>query len=137
MISLRVLSTAAAIALLLPMVAPTASFAENPNGGRANSVRAGGVHPGGIRPNGGVRAGGGRDAVISGAVAGAVVGGAIASQVYVPSYYGPAYGYDDSTAAGPPSGDNDAVAHCMQTYRSYDPQSGTYIGTDGQQHPCP
>ena len=136
MISLRVLSTAAVITLLLPMVAPTASFAENPNGSRANSVRAGGVHPGGgMRPNGGARAGRGDSAVIPGAVAGAVVGGALASQVYVPSYYGPAYGYDDSV--GPPPGENDAVGHCMQTHRSYDPDTGTYIGTDGQPHPCP
>jgi hypothetical protein len=148
MISLRVLSTAAAIALLLPMVAPTASLAENPHGSRANSVRAGGVHPGGggMRPGGGVRAGGGNyhggyhgggdGGFIPGAIAGAVVGGAIASQVYAPSYYGPAYGYDDS-AAGPPPGDDDGVAYCMQTYRSYDPQSGTYLGNDGQRHPCP
>jgi hypothetical protein len=25
----------------------------------------------------------------------------------------------------------------VQTYRSYDPQSGTYLGNDGQRHPCP
>jgi BA14K-like protein len=25
----------------------------------------------------------------------------------------------------------------MQTYRSYDPQSGTYLGNDGYRHPCP
>jgi hypothetical protein len=25
----------------------------------------------------------------------------------------------------------------MQTYRSYDPQSGTYLGFDGQRRPCP
>ncbi len=50
MISLKVLSTAAAMALVLPMAAPTASFAENPNGGKANSA---------VRGGGGVRAGGG------------------------------------------------------------------------------
>jgi BA14K-like protein len=146
MTSLRVLSTVAAIALLLPMVAPTTSFAQNPNGSKANSARAGGVHPGGggMRPGGGgVRHGGG-GAVIGGAIAGAVIGGAIASQGYAPSYDGPAYGYDDGAAAGPPPGHNDAVASCMQTYRSYDPTyrsydlpSGTYLGGDGQRHPCP
>jgi hypothetical protein len=152
MTGLRVWSTAAAIALLVPMVAPTASFAENPNGGRTNSVRAGSVRPGGdVRPGGSMRPGGGyydrghRDgsAVIPGAVAGAVVGGVIAPQVYGgPAYYGPAdvpssdY-YDDSTAASPPPGDNDAVGHCMQIHRSYDPESGTYLGDDGQRLPCP
>jgi BA14K-like protein len=162
MISLKVLRTAAAIALLLPLVAPTASVAQNPNGSKANSARPSGVHPGaggvrpgagGMRPSGGVQAGagyhggyhnGGGGAVIPGAIAGAVVGGAIASQVYGgPAYVGPGYDgpsadyYDDSAAAGPPPGDNDGVAYCMQTYRSYDPQSGTYLGNDGQRHPCP
>jgi hypothetical protein len=77
-------------------------------------------------------------------VAGAVIGGAIASQGYYggPGYYAPGYDdgqyYDDSAAvAVGPQGGDDAVAYCMQTYRSYDPQSGTYVGFDGQQHPCP
>jgi hypothetical protein len=162
MIRLKVLSTVAAIALLFPALAPTASFAQNPNGSKANGAHAGGgAHPGGgMRPggggghpggggmhaggggyhggyHGGGHHGGGGGAFIPGAIAGAVIGGAIASQTYVPSYYGPAYGYDDSVAAGPPPGDEDAVAYCIQTYRSYDPQSGTYLGNDGQRHPCP
>lgn len=28
-------------------------------------------------------------------------------------------------------------AYCQQRYRSYDPSSGTYLGYDGQRHPCP
>jgi hypothetical protein len=141
MIGLRVLSTAAAIALLVPMVAPAASFAENPNGGRTNSVRAGTVRPGGSMRPGGSYDRGHRDG--NAIIPGAVVGGVIAPQVYGgPAYYGPAdvpssdY-YDDSTAASPPPGDNDAVGHCMQTHRSYDPESGTYLGDDGQRLPCP
>ena len=44
MISLKVLSTAAVMALVLPMAAPTASFAQNPNGTKADfAVRGGGV----------------------------------------------------------------------------------------------
>jgi hypothetical protein len=35
-----------------------------------------------------------------------------------------------------PEGGDDA-AYCIQRYRSYDPQSGTYLGTDGYRHPCP
>ena len=31
----------------------------------------------------------------------------------------------------PGPGGDDAVAYCMQTYRSYDPRSGTYLGNDG------
>ncbi len=32
---------------------------------------------------------------------------------------------------------SDAVAYCMQRYRSYDPASGTYMGYDGIRRPCP
>ena len=76
-----------------------------------------------------------------------MIGGAIASQSYGyyggPGYaYGPGY-YDDqyyddgavAVAPAPVSGDD--VAYCMQTYRSYDPASGTYVGFDGLRHPCP
>lgn len=38
-------------------------------------------------------------------------------------------------AGGPPEGD--PVAYCAQRFRSYDPQTGTYLGYDGQRHPCP
>ncbi len=55
-----------------------------------------------------------------------------------PGYYDDSYYYDDSSvvAVAPPAGD-DAVAYCMQRYKSYDPASGTYLGYDGQRHPCP
>jgi hypothetical protein len=69
--------------------------------------------------------------------------------VVVPSdsYYGPqtsyAPGYDgDPTSDGGPAvasaplGDTGANA-CAQAYSSYDPQSGSYIGDDGNAHPCP
>lgn len=32
---------------------------------------------------------------------------------------------------------DDAVAYCMQRFRSYDPRTGTYLGYDGLRHPCP
>lgn len=105
-------------------------------------IGGGGVYRGGYR-----RGGGG---FIPGAVAGAVIGGAIASQSYgyyggpgysyAPGYY-PGYDeqyYDDSAVVVAPAPEGaDAVAYCMQTYRSYDPQSGTYLGYDGFRHPCP
>lgn len=31
----------------------------------------------------------------------------------------------------------DAISYCMQRFRSYDPQSMTYMGNDGYRHPCP
>ena len=88
-----------------------------------------------------------------GAVAGAVIGGALASQAYYgngyygggyydsPGYYAPGYYddqyYDSGAVAVAPAGGDDSVAYCAQTYRSYDPRSGTYLGFDGYRHPCP
>jgi BA14K-like protein len=63
---------------------------------------------------------------------------------YGPSYggygYDPGYqgyqGYDVGYAGYSASGAQDA-AYCAQRFRSYDPASGTYLGYDGQRHPCP
>jgi len=46
----------------------------------------------------------------------------------VPAYNGVVY-------VGPPNGE--AVSYCMQTFRSYNPRTGTYLGYDGLRHPCP
>lgn len=80
-------------------------------------------------------------------IAGALIGGAIlgATQPYgyygYPGYYGPAYGPAYGVPApyvvAPPPYAGDAVAYCLQRYRSYDPYSGTYLGFDGLRHPCP
>jgi len=56
-----------------------------------------------------------------GFAAGAILGGLLAAPG--PYYYEPA--------------PEDAVAYCMQRFRSYDPSSGTYLGYDGYRHPCP
>ena len=97
-----------------------------------------------------------------GLAAGAIVGGAIAASrpwygynyydnyAYSPGYsYGPSgynsYNYDYAPGGysyGPgysysySAGGNDD-AYCSQRFRSYDPSSGTYLGYDGQRHPCP
>ncbi len=120
MISLKVLSAVAVMALVLPMAAPSASFAAPPGkggpgvgGGRAagggGNFRGaapaarfnGGGAPGprfsgggGGRPWHGGNGGGG-GGFIPGAIAGAVIGGAIASQGgYGGPVYAPGY-YDD------------------------------------------
>jgi hypothetical protein len=75
-----------------------------------------------------------------GVAAGAAIGGSYAyyggSGYYDPGYYDDSYYYDDSAAVAvaPEGGDG---ATCAQTYRSYDPASGMYLGYDGQWHPCP
>jgi len=78
----------------------------------------------------------------AGFVAGAILGGALAAP-----YYGPYYGEPVYVAPPPPvyyggpvygaAPGGDAVAYCMQRYRSYDPGSGTFLGYDGLRHPCP
>jgi BA14K-like protein len=74
---------------------------------------------------------------------GALIGGAIASQNQgyyygdqnYPGYSDPGYVYSN---AGPVAYNNGGtVAYCEQTYRSYDPASGSYLGYDGFRHPCP
>jgi len=58
-----------------------------------------------------------------------------------PGAYGPppgAYGprpAPQTVYAGAPGAD--AVASCAQRYKSYDRASGTFLGFDGQRHPCP
>jgi len=57
---------------------------------------------------------------------------------YAYDYYGyDDYAYDNGYVAVVPDSDADAVAYCMQRFRSYDPASGTYLGYDGLRHPCP
>lgn len=67
----------------------------------------------------------------AGFLGGAILGGMLAA----PYYYGPGPYYPAPGYYAPPPGD--AVAYCMQRFRSYDPSSGTYAGYDGLRHPCP
>jgi hypothetical protein len=127
------------------------------NGGGAPHFNGGTHFSGGGGGGGGNFHHHGGGGFIPGAVAGAVIGGAIAS--HGPRYYGGGayfdgnayYGgdpdYVDDYSGGPVAdgpvvvqvapGGGDDVAYCMQTYRSYDRRSGTYLGLDGYRHPCP
>jgi hypothetical protein len=166
MIGFKILSTVAVLALVTAPAASFAqnrgkggvargAAVHAPGGG--GGMRAGGAGArgfsgggGGARfSGGGYRGGygnrGGGGAVVPGLIAGAVIGGALASGGYYggPGYYaaGPGY-YDDQyddgpVAVAPQVGGDDSVGYCMQTYRSYDPRSGTYLGNDGYRHPCP
>lgn len=74
----------------------------------------------------------------AGLAAGALIGGAIAASqapyAYGPGYYAPGPSY---YASAPAYGGDDAISYCMQRFKSYDPNSGTYLGYDGRRHPCP
>ena len=75
-------------------------------------------------------------------VAGGLIGGALAAPYYYgygPYYPAPYYPGPGPYAAAPAysgAGEGDA-GYCAQRFRSYDPSSGTYLGYDGQRHPCP
>jgi hypothetical protein len=204
MINLKVLSAAAVLALTLPALTPTASFAQGgpqqqrgsgaPGGGRAagtapsvaSSPRFVGAAPNmpgsprfvgaapnmagsprfaGASPNVGAapgiqgvgpRYGGGghyghdhdgdhdHHHGHGGFFPGVVIGGALASGPYYNDgyyagtpYYDAPYDNGGSVVEAAPPGDDDGVAYCMQRYRSYDPDSGTFLGNDGLRHPCP
>lgn len=57
-------------------------------------------------------------------------------------YYS-SYAYDDAPyyyadeTVGAAVEDDSAIAYCQQRYRSYDVASQTYLGYDGERHPCP
>ena len=68
-------------------------------------------------------------AVGAGIVAGAIIGGAIVNSRR--RYYEP----PPARVYYPPP--DDAIAYCMERFKSYDPRSGTYLGYDGYRHPCP
>jgi hypothetical protein len=212
--SLKVLSAAATVALVLPFATP--SFAQHrPGGGGGAHIGGGGAHFGGgarmggggfgggariggggnfaagaaMRPSGGnfaaARPSGGsfvagaaaRPAISPsfsgnrsfatagnwqgggnwsgrhwhhrhggfwpGFAAGAAIGG-LGSYAYYdggyyndPYYYGDDSYYDEPSVAVVQDGGGDSAGYCAQRYRSYDPASGTYLGYDGQRHPCP
>ncbi|MBR0775462.1 BA14K family protein [Bradyrhizobium diazoefficiens] len=204
MTSLKVLSAAAAVALVLPLATP--SFAQGVRGGGGAHIGGGGggAHFGGgggarmgggasfgagagarmggggftaaARPSGGAAFVGGRNFAAAsgnrsfaaaggnhwnggnwnggrwhrhgggfwpGVAAGATIGALGSYAYYGGGYYDDPYYYDDgyydsgASVAVVPDGGGDSAAYCAQRYRSYDPASGTYLGYDGQRHPCP
>jgi len=103
--------------------------------------------------------------VAAGIVGGAVA--AATSPLWAPGYYDyypgyayqpypyrrygyDTYGYDNYANNGyyaPPAvtvapgtvvaQNGDSIAYCQSRFRSYDATTGTYLGFDGQRHPCP
>jgi len=62
------------------------------------------------------RGGGDIGAAVGIGIGAAIVGGAIAAQQ---------------------AQQQDAIGYCMRRYRSFDPESMTYLGRDGLRRPCP
>lgn len=85
------------------------------------------------------------DAVAAGFLgfaAGTIFGGAVARPYYYgpgPYYYGPGPYYPAAAPGYAPGGPDQTQAwliHCQRKYKSFDAQSGTYLGYDGERHVC-
>ena len=126
-----------AVAMLMPA---QSAQAQDPLGGA--------ILGGGLGAIIGGAAGGGRGAAI-GAIIGATTGAAIAAQGERRGDY---WYYDRGCYMQQPDGSYVVVAPrycvaeegppvgdewCARRYRSYDPESGTFMGRDGRRHPCP
>jgi len=87
----------------------------------------------GPRVYGGGRRFGGRGAAVGAGIAAGVLGAVIGSAIMAqqPAYAAPAPVY------GAPAYGGGSVEWCMRRYRSYSPETGTYIGYDGIERPCP
>ena len=82
---------------------------------------------------------GGRGAAVGAGIAAGVLGGALAAgALAAPRYYAPAPVYGaPAPAYGYGVEDVDAVAYCSRRFRSYDPETGTYIASGGVVRACP
>lgn len=87
-----------------------------------------------------------RGAAVGAGIAAGVLGGALAAgALAAPRYYEPAPVYVEPPVYGAPvpraygygPADVDAVAYCSRRFRSYDPETGTYIAAGGVVRACP
>lgn len=67
--------------------------------------------------------------IAAGVIGGALAAGALAAPRPVYTAPAPAYGYTDE--------DVDAVAYCSRRFRTYNPETGTYIANGGVVRSCP
>jgi hypothetical protein len=87
---------------------------------------------------------GGRGGAIAGGIAAGALGALAAGALLAPGpvYGGPVYVepapvYVAPRAYGYGASDVDAVAYCSRKFRSYDPETGTYIASGGVVRACP
>ncbi|HEV7258435.1 MAG TPA: BA14K family protein [Bosea sp. (in: a-proteobacteria)] len=85
-----------------------------------------------------------RGAAVGAGIAAGVLGGALAAgALAAPRYYEPAPVYVEPPVYGAPRAygygaeDVDAVAYCSRRFRSYNPETGTYIAAGGVVRACP
>jgi len=128
----------AAAAPLSAVSGPVASFAQHGND-LVETVQYRRYGYGrGYGPRYGYRGGyyrGGRGAAIGAGIAAGAIGALAAGALAAPYYAEPAPVYVAPPVYAAP--DADAVAYCSRRFRSYDPETGTYIATGGVVRACP
>ncbi|MCK7473868.1 MAG: BA14K family protein [Rhodopseudomonas palustris] len=68
------------------------------------------------------------------------VGFGFGAPYYSSYYYAPSYYYEDDDDGEPVVAiqtDQRSVAYCMRRFKSYNPETGTYLGYDGRRHRRP
>jgi hypothetical protein len=147
---IKTLTIAAALAAGTLFAAPASAAPMAATAGSAVALAQGGTdlvetvqyrrYGYGYGPRYGYRGGyyrGGRGAAVGAGIAagalGALAVGALAAQ---PRYYDPVPVYP-APAPVYASPDADAIAYCSRRFRSYDPETGTYIGNGGVVRACP
>lgn len=101
------------------------------HGGHKPGFRPGPKHGPGFGPgrrggNWGHRRRGPGGAAIGLGIAGAIIGGAIIANEANRAY-----------AAPPPAAYDDGYGRCAATFRSFNPNTGTYVDLNGYERPCP
>jgi hypothetical protein len=120
----RILATSALLGVYLfntiAMTGVVMSSSVSPAMAQRGKPRGGGGGRGGGAPRGGGggrgRGGGGRGIGIGVGIAAGIIGAGIAADA---------------------ARRRDATEYCMQRFRSYNPNTGTYIGAGGVERPCP
>jgi len=127
----KIFSVVAVSAALLTTPAMAQHFGGH--GGHFGGGFHGGAFHGGWHGGHGGWHGGGWGGIGLGFGTGLAIGSALAYPGYAYDYYDDGY-YAPPVYAAPQA---DSTGYCMQRFKSYDPASGTYLGYDGQRHPCP
>lgn len=141
---LKTLTVAAALAGSVMIAAPASAAPLGATAGSAPAFSAAGKDPVqnvqyyryGPRYGYGYRGGywrGGRGAAVGAGVAAGILGGALAAGALAAPAY-PVYPAPAPVYVAP---DADAIAYCSRRFRSYDPETGTYIGAGGVVRSCP
>ena len=120
----KLLVAALALMIATPVISTSATAQSRHGGWHGGHGYHGGGYRGGFGPGIGFGLGVG-------------IGAGLAGGYHSNNYYAYQPDYDDEYVGVEASGGARDDQYCASRYRSYDPRSGTFLGYDGQRHPCP